>query len=371
VPAPTYEDLFETGVRELLIAPTRYNPLIARDEGSDVNVALAWAAAMADECSRFLQTAFAETHLGTAAAVSTESLQRWAYDRYRLTKRDEQAAVVTLRLQRTDTSFGFTVGTDSQFSTPAGITFRTVNDVVFPDGQVGPFDVVAVAESTGTIGRVAAAGITVVVSQLEDATLSVTNPEPSAGGTDEETDAEFESRVRDFFLTGRRGTITAIREGARDTPGVTQVQVQEFLDPEGDPAYRGQVIISDDSGQANSALADRVVLNLAEFRGMGVPAIVIAGTPLFVEVVVVGVQFVAESNTTTVIQEARNAIFAAINALAPSQTLESALIIAALKSVSNLIVPLGSVTAPAGDLVPDIGRVIRTTLDRISINGVT
>lgn len=366
--APTYDDLFEAGLRELLIKPTRYNPLIARDEGSDVNVALAWAAAMAEECARFLQTAFAENHLGTAAAVSSESLQRWVYDRYRMTKREAQAAVVTLELRRTDAASGVTVPEGSQFSTATGVTFRTVNDVVFPSGSTGPFSVVAVAEQTGISGRVAADLINTVVSQLDDSTVTVINPDPSAGGTDEQTDDDLESAAREFFNTAERGTKAAVLRGALDTAGVTRAQAIEFLEVEtGNPFFRGSVIISDDEGQANAALADRTRLNLASWRGFGVPVSVIAGTPLFIDIVLSGLRFEADSNTTNVRQQARRAVVAAVNSLAPSQTLEVAVIISALKSVPNLIVPAGAVVSPVGDLVPASGRVIRTTLDRVSI----
>lgn len=367
--APTFEDLFETGVRQILISPTRYNAQIAREPGSDVNVALGWSAAMADELARYFQTLFAEAHLGTAALVSSESLQRWVYDRYQLTKRDEQAAVATLELRRTDTSEGFTIEAGSQFGTADGVIFRTINDVAFAQGQAGPLFVVATAEQTGVGGKVAASTIVEVISRLDDDSVTVTNPEPSAGGTDEESDSEFESRARDFFLTGRRGTLSAIQAGALDTPGVSDAQTVELLDPEsGNPFFRGQTIIADPDGQANSALADRVRENLAEFRGLGVPVTVVAGVPLFVEIVISGLSFKAGVTTTNVLGAARRSILGVVNSLAPSERLEVASIFSALKAVDGLIVPDSAIEQPAGDLVPDVGRVIRTSLDRISLN---
>lgn len=366
---PSFADLFDAAEREILIRPTSFNPAIIRTDGSDVNIAIAASAAMAEEVARFAQASNNETFLATAEAEGGEVLQRWAYDRYDLTKQDAQASVATLELRRTNSTPGVTVEKDSVFGTAGGQTYRIINAVPFANGITGPLSVRAVAEQTGPTGNVAAGTITQVISKLDDDTITVTNPEPAAGGSEEETDAEFGARSRDFFVTARRGTGEAIEAGSLETPGVQQVTVIENIDPSTALAnFRVQAIIADRDGQANSALAGNVRLNLQTFRALGVPVTVTAGTPEFVDITIQGVQFRSGVNTTDVIEQARNAIVAAVNGLSPSETLEIALIFTALKSVDGLIVPASAIVVPAGDLVPATGGVLRTTQDRVLIN---
>ena len=334
-----------------------------------MNIAFAVSAAMAEEVARFAQASNNETFLATAEAEGGEVLSRWIFDRYSLTIREAQAAAVTLRLTRTNLTPGVTVEAGSVFGTAAGVNFRIINDVVFAANNQGPLDVIAFAEQSGPQGNVAAGTITQVVSGLEDSTIAVSNPEPAAGGSTEETSSEAAARARDFFVNARRGTAEAIQTGALDTPGVQQATVIENIDPSSTlPNFRVQLIIADRDGQANSALATQVRQTLVAFRCLGVPVLVTAGTPEFVEISIQGLQFQSSVNTTAVLEEARNAVLAAVNGQAPGQTLEVATIIAALKSVNGLIVPANAVVVPAGDLVPPTGGVIRTTKDRIALN---
>ena len=366
--APTYEDLFETGVRQILIKPTRYNPAVARDDGSDVNVAIAWTAAMGEDLARYAQRAFAERSLATAAAIGGEALDRYAYDYYRMVRIAATSSVVTIRLNRQNTSTGTTVEAGSQFGTEGGIVFNTISDVAFPLGSAGPFYVQATCQQTGRSGNVEIGSISEVISQLEDTTVTVTNEEAAAGGGDEEGDTQFEQRIRDAFTTAPKGTEAAVLTGARNTPGVGQATAIEQLDPNGDPAFRAQLIVADLEGRGNSALGQRVRLNLAEWRAMGMPVSVMAGSRLYVDIVIEGLTFEAGANTTTLIQSARNAVVAAVNSLAPGKRLDRSLVIAAIKSIEGIIVPEGAVTEPAGDLIPESNRTIRTTKDRVQIN---
>lgn len=365
---PSSQDLFDAGYREVLVQPTSFNPVIALTEGSDVNLALNVSRAMAEECLRFGQAAFDETHLGTAAKVGGEVLARWLFDNFGLTTQDAQAAAVPLVFTRTGTT-GFTYSAGSVVGTPGGITYAILNDLPFPAGVTGPLTVTGVCQITGPQGNVDAGTITEIISTSEDETLTVTNLEPAAGGTNEESDQDFTARGRDFFLNARRGTRRAIESGAVGTPGVSRATAIELLDPESaEPGFRGSLVISDDDGRSNQALADRVLLALAETRCLGVPVNVVAGVPQFVSISIDGLLFSAGANTATVIQQARAAILAAVNTLAPNQTLRRAQLFAALDGIDLLEVPAGAITEPAGDLVPASGFVIRTTGDRISIN---
>lgn len=368
---PTAADIFDAARREVLVAPTRFNPEIVDVEGSDVNVILGSAAGIGEEVARFVQASADEVNLRTAQSRGGEVLDRFIYDRYQLVRFEASPSVTTLTLSRTDTSDAETVEAGSVFGTSDGQTFATITDVPFGVGSAGPFDVFAEAEATGPDGNVAVDTINEVISTFRNKSFVVTNAEPAAGGQDDETDDELATRARNFFINARRATQPALVTGALNTPGVAQATAIELLDPKnGAPVFRVQLIISDRDGQANQALVARVRERLRDFRALGTPVQVIAGNPQFITITVENVTFVAGTNTTTVIDQARNAIVQAVNSLAPNETLEQATIFAALKSTVGVLVADDSITEPAGDLIPSSGSVIRTETSRVTINGV-
>lgn len=361
---PDFDDLFTAIEREILIRPTAFNPEIVRTDGSDVNIAVAFAAAGCEEVSRYAQVSIGETFAAFAAQISDEALDRWAYDRYQQRRQQARSALGTVEFTRTDMD-GFTIPAGTKVTAEDGTVFTTLTDVPFPQNILGPLSVVVRADTTGPSGNVAADTIT-VVSGLEDDTVSVTNPVSAAGGRDAETNPSFLARMYRFWLTARRGTKAAIEAGCLEV--VEQATVIEYLDSNGIAAGRVQCIIADADGQANQALADEVVLVLEEYRGLGVPVTVFAGTPEYIRVRATGLQFQAGVNTTTVLQDARQRVTAKVNIIAPNATLLRASILGALESTPGLIVPEGSLVFPAGDLVPSSGGVIRTRIDYIELN---
>lgn len=359
---PSFADLFAAGRREALVRPTRITRQAIDTEGTDANVLIASSAAMAEEVAIFFQEELAGLFFGTA---KDRKLDRLNHDRYQLIRNAATPAVVNVRLDRQG-SVGFTMFAGDTVSTDSGVRFALVNDLPIAPNNLGPYYTMVRAVEAGTSGRVDVGEIRNVDSSYLDTTLTVTNEEVSAGGNDPELDPEFSARGRDFFLAARRGTKLAIEIGARSVPGVDKAIANEVLDANGSPAYRGELFIADSNGQANTALAQLVRIALNEYRGLGVPVSVVPANPLYVEVVVTGLLFVAGANTTQALQDARAAIMAAVNGSQPGETLRRASIISALKSVRQIIVPDNAVTEPTGDLVPDIGRIIRTTLDRIT-----
>ena len=362
---PDFDDLFTAIEREILIRPTAFNPEIVRTDGSDVNIAVAFAAAGCEDVSRYAQVAIGETFAAFAAQISDEALDRCAYDRYQQRRQQARSALATVEFTRSDTA-GFTIPAGTKVTAEDGTVFSTLTDVPFPLNILGPLSVVCRADVTGPAGNVAADTIT-VVSGLEDDTVAVTNPVSAAGGRDAETNPSFLARMYRFWLTARRGTKAAIEAGCLEV--VEQVNVVEYLDSNGQPAGRVQCIIADADGQANQALADEVLLTLEEYRGLGVPVTVFAGTPQYIRVIASGLAFNAGVNTTTVLQDARQRVVARINTTAPNATLLRSAILAALESTPGLIVPEGALTFPAGDLVPVSGGVIRTLTELVLLNG--
>jgi uncharacterized phage protein gp47/JayE len=359
--APTQTDLFLVGAAEATTLPTRFDTRIVETEGSDVNTILNVCAAMGEEVVRYLQVALNELALGTAEG---EALDRFVFDRYQLRRKEASAAVATLRLSRTGT-VGFTVQAGSQFGTDTGVVFESLVDVAFPANELGPFDVLASAVVAGPSGRVGAGKVSQVLTGTADPTLTVTNPEPASGGSERETADQFRARARDFFVTARRGTRTAIEFGGREVSGVAQSTAIEVLQVSGIPGYRVQLNVADESGQANTALANEVQRSLDDYRALGVPVLVVPAIPQYVDIEFKGLKFKAGSNTQLVLQQLANALLSLVNTLQPRATLRVSELLAVAVGIDQLIVPEGALVQPAGDLVPSTGTVVRTTRDRI------
>lgn len=364
---PDYDDLRRAAITEALTQPTPLTREIMETDGSEVGTAISIGAAMAEEVAVYGQATINETRLATAASQGDEALEQWVASQYGFTRQGPTSSVVTLVWRRQPSANAVTIPRGFAVMTPDGQTFETEDDVVIPGS--GQARGLAVSRSTGLSTNVAANTITIPQGELPDSTITVTNTEPAAGGGPGQSLEEFQALAQGFFEAAPRGTRAAILHGALRTPGVAQANVTEFLDSHGWPNGRVQIVITGPNSQANRALAGRVIEQLEEYRGLGVPCFVGAGQPVYVQIVISGLQFAAGSSTAKVLDQARRSIVSAINRLQPGQTLEQALIVATLKGVDGLIVPHGAVIEPAGDIVPQSNiEVLRTTLDRVLLN---
>lgn len=362
----TARDLFLAGRREAVLGPTRFDRAIIDTDGSDVNVVLNASAVMGEEVMRFCVNRQNALSISTARG---EDLDRRVHDLYQLLRQQASSAVATLRFDKSSDQ-GLTILAGSRFGTDSGVTFRTLVDVAFPTNGHGPYYAVATCERAGTEGSVGIGLITRILTPLGDQTITVTNPEAAAGGGVAWSDDEFRAIARDFFITARRGTREAIEFGALQAEGVSEATATEDLDATtGSPNGRVQLYIADQVGQANTALSDLVLEQLAEYRGAGVPVSVIPSVPQYINLVATGLQFEAGANTGQVLNTAALALLATVNALAPGETLRRADLLGVLSRIEFLIVPDGALTEPLGDVVPSVGSVLRTTRDRIILNG--
>lgn len=370
--SPTYDDLFDVGRIEAVRLPSRFAPEIIDTDGSDVNIVVSVGAAQADEVAGFVVQAFGETFLSSAAKMGGEPLDRWVWDRYGIVRQEAQAAVVSVSFTRTTplANQPLSIGAETNVATEDGIVFTTVTGLVFAVGQVGPLTVTANAQLAGDGGNSEPGAINTILTSLSETGVVVTNALVAAGGQPEETNTALAARGRAFFVNARRGTAEAIFNGCVSTVGIAEANVIEDLDPDGSATFRVQAVVSDQNGQANTALATNVADNLQTHRALGVPVRVIGGTPQFVTITISGITFQATSNTNQLIDEMRSLIVAAINDLAPGATLERSTIITAMKFSPLVNVPDTALVSPAGDLVPTGTSVLRTTLSRVSINGL-
>lgn len=381
---PNAADLRAAAIRKVTIGPSPFTAAIARAEGSAVWAVLDAAATMGEEISRASQQQWNEINLPTAIKIGGAVLDRWVYNNIgeELAGRQEaEVAVAPVTFTKIggaadDPSFPIPAGT--VVATGSGLTFQTLLPAIYPAGVGGKaVTVTAQCLTAGPIGNVDKDTIVQLVSVLDTTgTVQVTNREHASGGTVDETDTEYGARASGFYRSARRGTRFAIEEGARTTRGVTQATATELLNPfDSEPRYRGSVLVADAAGQANRALTERTRLNLDNFRALGVPLSVKGGIPYYPPIVIVGLQFVAGSNTVAVIEQVRAQIVADVNLLAPGATLERALIFAAMKRVPQVLVPANCLIEPAGDIVPQLApktanfTIIRAAVNTVSING--
>jgi uncharacterized phage protein gp47/JayE len=364
---PSYEDLFSAFRRRITLGPSRFGIAIVDTEGSDVNIIGHATATVGQAVALYGQQRFNGQFLSTAAK-RTADLEQWVYDRYGLRRRRAHAAVVTLALSRSN-AIGFTLPERAVFGTEAGVNFETLNAVPFAAAQRGPLFVNAVAQVVGHSGNVLENTITRKITASEDTTLVVRNLERAAGGTEEQTDEELAAAAQAFFLASTCGTDVAILAATLNTPGIANAFVDEPLNGDGTPAGMVRIVFSDGSGGGNTPLRDRLIAALRSVRGFGVPVFATPGVPVFADIVASTLAFRAGFDSTNVLADARRRVVAVVNATGPNRTLLRAAIVAALQGTPGLVVPDGALNEPAGDLVPATGEVIRTSPDRVALNG--
>jgi uncharacterized phage protein gp47/JayE len=368
---PTRAQLADVFADELLtraeLRPVgdRITPEQVYTPGSDINLIMAGSAAMGEEIVRTAGRATADLTLDGAEG---EALDRWVADRYSptLVRKSAAPAQVTLSITRTSIAAGAVpYSSGSVVQTDGGVRFELLADAPLGASSLGPVTVAAEAVEAGTSGNVAANTITSFITQPPDSTMLVTNPDVAAGGAATETDESLKSRARLFYQQARRGTLAAIEFGALTVPGVAQATAEEQLNSLGVPNGLVFLYISDANGQSNALLEAAVADALLEYRGGGIVVDVFGAVPVL-QSIVLSLSYTAGTDTAAAFNSVRAAVVAAVNALAPGDTLYRSIIIEAAKSITGVIVSDTAVTVPTGDVVPTSGQVIRTSKDIVT-----
>lgn len=359
MPVPTFEDLFEAAKREAITRPTRLTPEIFETEGSDVNIAMAAGAAMAESVAAYAQGEINSVRLSTAPSVSDEALDRYGASELGETRSGALSAIVPCVFVREPSLTSTAVSRGTLVATGGGVTFLTTADLLFQAGQIGPLTVPGLATTAGPGGNVGANTITRILSPVDDPTMTVSNPEPAAGGRDGQTTEEFAAQLGTAYQRARKATVVAIEEDAAIVDGVASARSYELLD--GD-AQTGRVVVQilGNGGTSNSALAARVRSALRSTRAAGVPVIVIAMSPLLVTIRAYGLLVDPSFDEAEVLGQAARSIVAFVDALQVGAKLYRAQILSVLASTPGLSVPDGALATPATDIVPGDGEYVAT-----------
>jgi uncharacterized phage protein gp47/JayE len=364
---PTRLDLYAIGRQHVLARAQRIDPSQVDVEGSDANIVINSASYIGFQVVLQLAQKLNALLLDGARG---EDLDRYGYDRYGITRKGAAAAVDTVRFFRTSTAVGAGfVPENTKLATLTGIEYVTTAQATFDAIATDALATVR-AITAGKSQQVGANTIRRIANPqgLFDPSLQVTNDEPAAGGEDAEPDEVFRERIRDFFRTARRGTISAIEFGARQVDGIETSSAQEFLTPLLNPARTVELFIADSSGVANSALATVVRQELEEYRAAGIPVIVNPSRPQIVPVAL-KLAFVAGTNTAEVTAGIRASVFNFVNSLPVNGPLYRAELFSVLQRFvpDGLIPSADTIAEPTGDLFPTTGTTLRTTLSDISV----
>ena len=363
---PTRLDLFSIGRDHVLSRARKIDPNQVNTRGSDSNIIVASSSFIGYEVVKQLAQKTNELLLDGA---TREALDRWLWDRYLMARKGASASLVGVRFFRNAPGAAGTVVAGTKVASLTGVEFVTYTNAVFAAGDT---EQTALARSVlaGTIAKVGRNQVRLIRPPLPafDTSIQVTNDEPSAGGEEREADPTARERARGFWKAARRGTKAAIESGALTVDGIESAQLVESLDSSGMPARVNTLYIADSAGIANEALGAAALAALEEYRCAGIAVILSTSTPQIVTILL-RLVFRAGVNTTDLTTRVVAAIVEQVNSLRVNETLRRADLLNVLLRFKSagVIASNDSIVEPAGDLVPTVGRSLRTTTTNVTV----
>lgn len=363
---PKFGDLFRIFRDEAVSRSQRLTVNAVDRDGTDSNIHGAATAVVGEEVIG--QLAGVEEGLWLDSAFR-EKLDKLAWDRYGLTRKQAAPSFVFVRFTTTAAApAAFAIPGGTRMATSSGQEFITVVSVPFPLAGVGPIQVLARSTLAGVDQNVGTGTVLSVTSTVAGSPtdLAVTNAEAAAGGAGIESDDDFKSRIRRFWVAARRGTKGAIETGALAVPGVVRAVSIESLQGSGYPARAVTLVISDQFTDAlvrqgvavpsydtkSQAFAQVIAAQLDEFRADGIPVKVIVAQVRLLQVVL-RLRFQATVvNPDGVALFARTLVVQLINGQNPGTTFDPADVTPLLRSVSGLDVFGDEVASPVGPVIP-------------------
>jgi len=360
-------DLYALGRDYITQRAKRLDPAVVDIAGSDANLFVGSSSVLARAVVNQLLFRINALLLDGAEG---DDLDRYAFDRYQLVRKGASAALGTARFSRTSAAAGagnIPIGTKLQ--TLKGAEYITLTTATFGALQLDNSFAVVRATQAGKTSQAGANSVRKFanVSALFDQSLAVNNDAATAGGEEVEDDDTFKVRIRTFWRTARRGILAAIEFGALTVPGVTSAQAIEVLNSTGEPARIVQLFISDSSGVASDALGEQVKTALLDYRAGGIAVIIATSLPQIVTVSM-RLSFRAGVDTSVLRTNIVAAVVSFINSLPVNGALRRGELFSILTRFreDGLIINEGSIITPVGDLIPDVGKTLRTTLTSVT-----
>lgn len=368
---PSRLDLFQLARNYVLTRATKVDPSQVDTAGSDVNLYVGIASVVGYQIVLSLMQGINSLLLDGAF---DDDLDRYGLDRYQLPRKGAAAARGAVRIFRsTSVAGGGNVPLGTKLLTLNGIEYILSSSATFSALDVSqPANVRAV--QAGKASQVGANQIRqfdgAALSALWDKTLQVTNDEPTAGGEDVESDDVYRERIREFWSTARRATLSAIMFGAKTVDGVVSATATEALTADQRPARVVVLRVADSSGTSSVALGAAVVAALDEYRAAGIAVVISNSIPTLISIQL-KLTFGANVDSTTVAEAVRGAIVEYVNSLGVGDTLLRSALYSVLTRFTSagLIITADTIVSPVGDLVPPTGTTIRTRFQDVTVVG--
>ena len=365
---PSRLDFYNIGRNYVIARAKKIDPTTIDVEGSEANIVIAAASFMAQKVGQQLTDGLRDLTLD----ADGEQLDRVVIDRYQLPRKGAVGAVGPLRFYRASDAGGSgTLDTGTKLDAIGGAQYVTLAPATFASDQTDGVIVPCRAVQAGFAFQVGANTITRLDNPgiAFDPTIQCNNDVAMAGGADREQDPQYRNRARMFWLSARRGTLSAITTGALSVDGVDSASATEAITgPNGSPARAVLLTIADLAGGSNSVLAARVQQGLLEYRAGGITVIISSSVPQLIQVQL-SLTFLGNVDTSLLASQVQAAVVEFINSLGANQTLYRSDLESVLSRFrdAGLVPTQGSIALPLGDLQPDVGKTLRVRTQDVTL----
>lgn len=360
---PSRAELFEIAIKAAIgegSAPDLKESAL-RNPGTILNALMQAGVAIGDELSFQLNQAMIQTNPATATG---SNLDQVIFDWFGIKRKGASSAIATITFYKTGSTSGY-IFAGTPIKTNTNLVFTTDEDL-----YIGPSDtsmsVKATCTQAGKIGNTQRYTINLFSAPSWDSTVTCTNFEPSAGGTEAESDDQFRARAYLYWQQLEKATIGAIKYALNSVDGISTVGFYE-LPTELTTAYYVQMVIADDSGTANQALIDKARTAIDAVRSVGVFIDIKAGSPISLNIDV-SYSYRAGYSTVDVDNRVKSVIVNYINSLDLGERIGPDII---FRLVSGVFGVAGNVNVnlPTNSVIPLYYQALRIDETKVKTNG--
>jgi uncharacterized phage protein gp47/JayE len=342
-----YDEIMESAMANMI---AKQDKITDFNEGSVIHTFL-------DTIARLVERAYVAIRQGY-----NEQMAILPYSPFGMTKKSGLYASGTVVFSRESALTTETVIPKGTVVSGNGLSFTTTEAGTIAADAKDSDEINVTAAAAGSDYNIAASIINGIDSIVPADVVTVTNNSAFTGGTDEETDADFEARFTNY-INGLSGTNSyAIKNAALSVNAVRSVSIQNHKPPYKD-IYNMTVYVDDGSGGASETTLDAVKLAVegdgtATNQGHIAPGInirVIAPTVVPVNVAMnIDVKNVDSEDAETEITEI-------ITSYVNGKTIGEEVVLSELitKVMALNYVTDCTITNPTANVVPDINQIAR------------
>ena len=229
-----YDEIMEAAMANMIAKQDKVTDF---NEGSIIHSIL-------DTVSRLVERAYVAIRQGY-----NELLTLLPYSPFKFEKKEGLYASGTVVFSRSSALSSQSIIPKGTRVSNGELYFTTTESGIIPADGTDSDAIEVIAEEAGTSYNLAAESINAIESVVPADVVSVTNTYAFTGGTDEETDAQFEERFK-IYINGLSGTNSyAIKSAALEVNEVRSVSIQNHKPPLKD-IYNMSVYVDDGSGGA-------------------------------------------------------------------------------------------------------------------------